>query len=196
MCLSLTTVTISAPFSPTSAARPRRTPRRSPSPRAAAGYERGATRERRHGQRRNLAGRLGLKSVGIASVRYEVSGGSVNNQVVSSSTDTTVGWLGAWDTTDVANGTYTVQSVAADTLGQSTTSAPTTVTVANQPLATAVLVPSNGATLSGSSAALDASRRGRATSPGSSSSSTACPAPMRQWGPRSRRSTAGSPSGA
>ncbi len=99
-------------------------------------------------------------SVGIASVSYEVSGGSVNNQVVSSSTDTTVGWLGAWDTTDVPNGTYTVQSVATDNLGQSTTSAPITVTVANQPLATAVLVPSNGATLSGSSAVLDASASG------------------------------------
>ena len=48
---------------------------------------------------------------------YEVSGGSVNNQVVSSSTDTTVGRLGAWDTTDVPNGTYTVQSVATDNLG-------------------------------------------------------------------------------
>ena len=93
---------------------------------------------------------------GLASVRFEVSGGSVSDQVVSASTDTTFGWLGAWDTTDVANGTYTVQSVATDSLGQSTTSAPVSVTVDNQPLATTVLVPTNGATLSGSSTALDA----------------------------------------
>ena len=98
--------------------------------------------------------------VGIALVTFEVSGGSITDQVLSSAVSWRYGWLGAWDTTDVPNGTYTVQSVATDNLGQSTTSAPITVTVANQPLATAVLVPSNGATLSGSSAVLDASASG------------------------------------
>ena len=98
--------------------------------------------------------------VGVASVRFEVSGGSVTDKVVSSAVSWVYGWLGAWDTTDVPNGTYTIQSVATDALGRSTTSAGITVTVNNLPLQTAVLVPSDGATLSGSAAVLDASATG------------------------------------
>jgi hypothetical protein len=97
---------------------------------------------------------------GIASVVFEVSGNGVNNLVVGSSTPTLYGYLGGWDTTDVANGTYSLQSVATDKLGQSTTSAPITVTVDNPPLNTEVLVPSSGATLSGQKAVLDASASG------------------------------------
>jgi hypothetical protein len=99
---------------------------------------------------------------GIASVVFEVSGNGVNKLVISGSTATSDGYIGAWDATDVANGTYSLQSVATDTLGQSTTSAPITVTVNNPPLTTAVLVPSNGATLSGQKAVLDASASGPA----------------------------------
>ena len=62
-------------------------------------------------------------AVGIASVHFEVSGGSVSDLVVSSSADTDWGWIGAWDSTDVSNGVYTVQSVATDQDGVSTTSA-------------------------------------------------------------------------
>jgi hypothetical protein len=52
--------------------------------------------------------------------------------------------------------------VATDNLGITTTSAPITVTVDNPGLQTAVLVPSNGATLRGSAAVLDASATGMA----------------------------------
>jgi hypothetical protein len=94
--------------------------------------------------------------VGVASVTFEVSGGSITDQVVGTGVSTPDGWIGGWDTTDVPNGTYTLQSMATDESGQTTTSAPITVTVDNPPLQTSVIVPSNGATLSGSAAVLDA----------------------------------------
>jgi hypothetical protein len=99
----------------------------------------------------------------ITSVVFEVSGNGVQNLVISGSAPTFYGWIGAWDSSNVANGTYSVQSVATDALGQSTTSAPVTVTVQNPPLNTQVLVPSSGDTLSGQNAVLDATARG--TSP-------------------------------
>jgi hypothetical protein len=94
--------------------------------------------------------------VGVSSVTFEVSGATVSDQVVGTGTSTQYGWLGGWDSTDVPNGTYTLQSVATDTLGQATTSAGITVIVDNLPLHTTVLIPSSGATLSGSAAVLDA----------------------------------------
>jgi hypothetical protein len=97
---------------------------------------------------------------GIASVAFEVSGNGVNDLVVGSGVGTLYGYLGGWDTTDVANGTYSLQSVATDKLGQSTTSAPITVNVDNPPLNTEVLVPQSDATLSGQRAVLDASASG------------------------------------
>ena len=84
----------------------------------------------------------------------------MSDLVVSSSADTDWGWIGAWDSTDVSNGVYTVQSVATDEDGVSTTSAGVSVTVDNLPLHTQVLVPSNGATQKGSAATLDASAGG------------------------------------
>ena len=101
-----------------------------------------------------LAGSLYLDAaasdnLGVTQVNYVLSGGTYNNTVISGSTPTYFGSIGSWDTTTVPNGTYTLQSVATDVEGFSTTSAPITVTVNNQPPTTAVLLPSNGATLSG-----------------------------------------------
>jgi uncharacterized protein YjbI with pentapeptide repeats len=96
-------------------------------------------------------------AVGIASVTFEVSGNGLSNQVVATGTSTLYGYLAQWNTTAVPNGTYTLQSVATDTVAEATSSAPVAVTVNNPPPTTSVLIPSKGATLSGTAAILDAS---------------------------------------
>jgi uncharacterized protein YjbI with pentapeptide repeats len=96
-------------------------------------------------------------AVGIASVTYEVSGNGLTDQVVATGTPTLYGYLAQWNTTAVPNGTYTLQSVATDTVAEATTSAPVSVTVDNPAPTTAVLIPSTGATQSGTAALLDAS---------------------------------------
>jgi hypothetical protein len=99
---------------------------------------------------------------GVATIKFEVSGGSVSDKVVSSASPTNCcGWLGAWDTTDVPNGNYTIQSVVTDNAGNSATSPDVSVTVDNLPLHTRVLVPSGGATVGGN-VVLDASAKGTA----------------------------------
>ena len=84
---------------------------------------------------------------GIASVTFEVSGGTLNNQVIATATPTIYGWLAHWNTTTVPNGTYSLQSVATDTVAETTTSSPVTINVNNPPPSTTVLIPSSGATL-------------------------------------------------
>jgi hypothetical protein len=70
---------------------------------------------------------------GVTQVDYEVSGGPENltDDVVATGTPTLYGWLASWNTTGVANGTYTLQSVASYGGGVSGTSAPITITVSN-----------------------------------------------------------------
>jgi hypothetical protein len=67
----------------------------------------------------------------MARVKFEISGGSISDQVIGSGTATQFGWLAQWNTTGVPNGTYAFQSVATDNHGLSGTSAPITVTVDN-----------------------------------------------------------------
>jgi hypothetical protein len=67
----------------------------------------------------------------VTSVQFEVTGGTLSNHVVGTATATVYGWVARWNTTAVPNGTYTLQSVATDASGNSSTSAGITVTVSN-----------------------------------------------------------------
>ena len=101
---------------------------------------------------------------GVASVYFEVTGGNFVNQVICPAHLTYFGWFGQCTTTTVSNGTYTLQSVATNTQGFMSTSAPVTVTV-NHPLpTTTVLVPSSGGTESGADSVVDASASANVTS--------------------------------
>ena len=51
-------------------------------------------------------------SPGLSAVQYELSGQGLTNAVIATGTPTLYGWLAAWNTTGVPNGTYTLHSVA------------------------------------------------------------------------------------
>ena len=70
---------------------------------------------------------------GIASVNFEITGGSLADEVVSAAAETLYGWIGQMNPKSFANGTYELQSVATDVNGLSTTSAPIMVTLDNPP---------------------------------------------------------------
>lgn len=84
-------------------------------------------------------------SSGVTRVQYEISGGTLTDSAIATATPTIYGWLAKWNTTTVANGTYTLQSVATSN-GVSGTSAPVTISVTNPPPSTTVTIPTNGAT--------------------------------------------------
>lgn len=89
--------------------------------------------------------------VTIASVVFELNG-----QVIATATPTIYGWLAQWNTTLVASAIYDLVSVATDSDGRTLTSYVDRIQVDNPPPSTTILIPSNGATLSGTSAVLDA----------------------------------------
>jgi hypothetical protein len=74
-------------------------------------------------------------SANVTSVKYELTGGTLTDQVIATATPTYYGWLAQWNTTTVPNGTYTLQSVAAYSGGVTGTSPGVTITVANPGLA-------------------------------------------------------------
>jgi hypothetical protein len=63
-------------------------------------------------------------NVGVASVRFYLDG-------VLQSTDTTNAYTWSWNSTSTSNGSHALTAVATDTAGNTTTSAPITVTVSN-----------------------------------------------------------------
>jgi hypothetical protein len=86
-------------------------------------------------------------SPGATQVQYELTGGSLSDQVIATAASTIVGWAAAWNTTTVANGTYTLSSVASYPGGITAASAPVTITVANAPPTTTVVYPASGTTI-------------------------------------------------
>jgi len=67
----------------------------------------------------------------VTKVEFHLTGGTLNNALIATATPTYYGWLTGWNTTTVANGTYTLQSVAYYASGASGTSTGTTITVNN-----------------------------------------------------------------
>jgi hypothetical protein len=90
------------------------------------------------------------------SVEFRLFGGIYGYAapVLCTATLTLYGWLCSWNSTTVPNGSYTLVSEASGSGGTAYSSG-VSITVGNPPT-TSVLVPSNGATLSGSTT-LDAS---------------------------------------
>jgi lysophospholipase L1-like esterase len=89
---------------------------------------------------------------GVAKVQFALTGGSLNQTVVGTAVSTLYGYLYQLNTTTVANGTYTLQSVATNSVGNVGLSSGVQITIANAPPTTSVIIPSSsGSTLSGSS---------------------------------------------
>jgi lysophospholipase L1-like esterase len=89
-------------------------------------------------------------------VQFALTGGSLNQTIVGTAAPTIYGYLSQLNTTTVPNGSYTLQSVATDSVGNTTFSSGVQVTIANAPPTTSVIIPSSsGSTLSGT-ALLDA----------------------------------------
>jgi Bacterial Ig domain len=86
-------------------------------------------------------------SSGVTQVQYEITGGTLSDSMIATGTLTIYGWLAQWNTTSVANGSYTLQSVASHADGLSTSSSPVKINVNNPPPSTTVLIPSSGGTV-------------------------------------------------
>jgi hypothetical protein len=69
----------------------------------------------------------------LTSVYFRITGGQLSQPVVVKAGPTLVGWLGYWNATTVLAGSYTVESVATDAVGNRSQSAGVTVTVADPP---------------------------------------------------------------
>ena len=78
---------------------------------------------------------------------YEITGGGLTDAVIATATPTYFGWLALWNTTTVANGTYSLQSVATYTGGVNVTGPTIAITVNNSPPSTVILIPANGSTM-------------------------------------------------
>jgi hypothetical protein len=70
-------------------------------------------------------------NVGVTRVEFRLTGGAVQNQLIGNATLSYFGWISIWNTATVPNGTYKLRSVAFDAAGNTQTSAPRTIKIAN-----------------------------------------------------------------
>ncbi len=68
---------------------------------------------------------------GVKQVTFILTGGSVHNMVIGRAHKTIYGWATSWNTSRVANGTYSVRSVAYDAIRTSSHSVEVQITVRN-----------------------------------------------------------------
>jgi hypothetical protein len=74
---------------------------------------------------------IGPVRVSVSKVEFEITGTGIKAVVLGPAVDTNFGWLDAWNSVGVPNGTYTVRSVAFNSSGHGTYSAGNVVTVDN-----------------------------------------------------------------
>jgi hypothetical protein len=96
----------------------------------------------------------------VSKVEFHLTGGSLSDTLVATATFSPYGWMASWDSTTVPDGTYTLTGVAYDAAGNQAYGNGATIIVENSPPATSVLVPSNGASVSGTQVVLDGSTPG------------------------------------
>jgi hypothetical protein len=86
---------------------------------------------------------------GVDRVSFVLNGTRVSGKRVASGTPSILGYVGEWNTADVPNGSYALQSEAVSGLSGTALSPPLTITIQNPNPTTAVVFPSNGSTVSG-----------------------------------------------
>ena len=96
-----------------------------------------------------LLGAVASDPIGVAKVQFVLTGGTLNQAIVGTAVPTLYGYLFNFNTTTVANGTYMLQSVASDAVGNTGSSPGVQVTINNPVPTTSVGLPSAGATISG-----------------------------------------------
>jgi hypothetical protein len=102
----------------------------------------------------------------ISTVQFEVSGNGLSNPVVVPAVPTIFGYIGEWNTSGIASGTYTLQSQACNTAGICATSTPISINI-DADVTSAVDVPStNPATVSGTQQILSATASDTDEAPG------------------------------
>ena len=67
----------------------------------------------------------------MTKVEYLLTDESHHSELIAGGVSTLYGWLAKWKTTSVANGTYSLQSIAYDAFGASSLSTGIMITVKN-----------------------------------------------------------------